>query len=325
MFDIRSLFTKEAIVRMLKSLPIIKTPVMDVIYTDRPQLPLPIVGADMVIETANTLPVVRRGAPSIPATGTSGEISFYEPLPVRPNRQVTGQDLNNLKVLNAVGKETWATEKTDLLRRVVRKTTEGICAVSLSGTITWPVQLEGGGFDSWVIDFGSPLSVTPSVLWSASGAKLKDVFASLQAMEEAIQEKGYGGTVEIWAGKSAYLQLFALAEASTTTAKIRVEITDQGINVGGYLVKRRAEKYRNPETGVMTAIIADKDVKMIATDAGHKLPYCALDDLDANLQPLPFFVKPIELKDPSGYKLVGESKPFPIPNVNGICDATVLT
>ena len=324
MFDIKSLFTKEAIVRYLKSLPILKTPVMDTIFSDRPQLALPVVGADMVREVANALPVVRRGAPSIPATSRTGEISFYEPLPVRPNSQVTGQDLNNLKILNAEGKNAWAQNKTDLLRRVVRKTTEGMCSVALTGTLTWPVQLESGTFDSWEIAFGDILSVTPAKLWSAADAKLSDVFTTLSDMEEKIQEKGYGGQVEIWAGKTAYETLFKLAEDSKTTAKIRVELTDQGINIGGYLIRRRAEKYRNPQTGTMTAVVGDKLVKMIAKDAGHRLVYCAVDDLDANLQAMPFFVKPIDLKDPSGYKLVAESKPFPLPNVDGICDATVV-
>lgn len=324
MFDLKSLFTKESIVRYLKALPILKTPVLDIVFSDRPQLPLPVVGADMVSATVNTLPVVRRGAPSIPATAKTGEIAFYEPLAVRPNVQVTGQDLNNLKILNITGKDAWAREKTDFLRRVVRKTTEGMCAVSLSGTLAWPVQLESGGFDAWEIAFGSILSVTPDPLWSAEAAKLKDVFVTLQDMEEAIQEKGYGGQIEIWAGKTAYNTLFALAEDSKTTAKIRVELTDQGINIGGYLVKRRAERYRNPQTGTMTPVVADKVVKMIAKDANHRLVYCAVDDLDANLQAMPFFAKPIKLEDPSGYKLVAESKPFPLPNVDGICDATVV-
>lgn len=325
MFDLKSLFTKDCIVRYLTSLPPILTPVMDNIFTDRPQLGLPVVGADLVRSVANTLPVVRRGAPSIPATSQSGSISFYEPLPIRPNSQVTGQDLNNLQVLKPGGREAWAVQKTDLLRQVVRKTTEAMCAKVLSGTLAWPVQLEAGGFDSYEVSFGSPLSVTPDVLWSEAGAKLKDVYMTLAAMEEALQEKGYGSTVKIWAGKAAYEKLFTLAEASVTTAKLRVEMTQHGINVGGYLVERRIEKNRNPQTGTLTATVEDNDVVMIATDAGHRLVYCAVDDLDANLQPMPFFVKPIKLEDPSGYKLVAESKPFPLPNVEGICKATVVS
>ncbi len=325
MFNIASLFTKEAIIRRLKSFPVIKTPVMDIIFTDRPQLALPIVGDDIVRQVVNALPMVRRGSASIPATSQSGGITFYEPLPVKPNDQVTGQDLNNLKILNPTGREAWAAQKTDMLRRAVRKTTEAVCARVLYGTLQWPVQLESGGYEPYEINFGNILSAAPDVLWSEAGIKIKNVFDLLTAMQEAIQEKGYGGTIEIWAGKTAYSTLLGVAEDFKSTAKIRVELTDQGINIGGFLVKRRSEKNRNPQSKAMVPVVDDNDVLMIATDAGHRLVYCALDDLEANLQPLPFFVKPITLKDPSGYKLVGESKPFPIPNVEGICKATVIS
>lgn len=217
---------------------------------------------------------------------------------------------------------------SDMLRRIIRKSTEALCAISLSGTLTYPVKLEAGGYENYTVAYGSTLSVTPAVLFSAAGAKIKDVFKVLTAMHEKLQENGYGSTLEIWAASDAYLTLFGLVEAVLSSAKMNVGIKvgadDNGINIGGYLVKRRAEKYRHPQTGTMTAIVPAKTLRMIATDAGHFLPYCALDDLDANLQPLPFFVKPIESKNPSGYQLVAESKPFPVPNVTGICDATVI-
>ncbi|WP_027390868.1 major capsid protein [Chrysiogenes arsenatis] len=324
MLDIRGLFIVSSIASYLKSLPVLKTPVMDTIFSHRPQHPLAMIGADMLVPVVHALPMVRRGAPSIPATSESGVTAFYEPFPVRPNTQVSGVDLNNLKLLGQSGREQWATQRTDMLRRVVRATTEALCAQSLSGKIQWPVALEGGGFEVYEVDFGAVLSVTPAKLWDAEGAKIKDVFDTLTAMEEKIQEHGYGGTVEIWAGKSAYGALFALAEEHKSTAKVRVEITDQGINIGGYLIKRRSELYRNPQTKATTAVVGATELKMIATDAGHFAPYCALDDLDGNLQPMPMLVKPIKTDDPSGYKLIAEAKPFPIPNVRGICRATVV-
>lgn len=325
MFDVRSLFTRAAIIKYLKALPRLKTPVMDTIFSNRPQHPLPVVGADMITPVVHELPVIKRGAPSIPATRETGSIGVYEPFPVRPNVFVTAADLNNLKLLGASGLDAWARERTDLLRRVIRKTCEAMCAVALTGRLQWPVKLEEGGFETYDVDFGNPLSVTPGKMWDASDAKLVHVFDTLTGMSEAIEEKGYGSSLEIWAGKSAYNALFAIAENSRTTAKIRVEITDQGINVGGYLVRRRAEKYRKPDTGEMIPVVDDKTVKMIAKDAGHFMPYCAIDDLDGNLQPLPMFVKPERKSDPSGYKLIGESKPFPVPNVAGICDAVVVS
>jgi len=324
MYNLRGLFTRDAIIRYLTSLPVILTPVMDTIYTDRPQHALPVLGADDVVQQAMPLPVIRRGAPSIPAVSESGSIVTYEPMPIRAHKFITGADLSNLQVLHGDGLDAWATQKTDLLRRAVRRTTEALCALSLSGSVSWPMALENGGFEAYEIEYGDPLAIVPDKAWDASNAKLGDVFAVLSDMQEALQDNGYGGTVEIWAGRSAFRALFSIAEASVSTAKMQVEITEAGINVGGYLIKRRAERYRNPQTTKMVPVVADKQVKMIATDAGHRLPYCALDDLDAKLQPMPFFVKPIPKSDPSGYKLVAESKPFPVPNVKGICDATVL-
>ncbi|PLX93457.1 MAG: hypothetical protein C0621_07430 [Desulfuromonas sp.] len=302
----------------------LKTPVMDTIFANRPQHPLALIGADMLTPVVHALPMVRRGAPSIPAVKESTAVGFYEPFPVRPNSMITGADLNNLKLLGPASLETWAQNRTEMLRRVVRATSEAVAATALTGKVQWPVQLEGGGFDTYEVDFGSILTFEPAVLWSANGAKVKAVFDTLTGMQEKLQGKGFGGAVEIWAGSAAYGALFVIAEASTSTAKIRVEITDQGINIGGFLIKRRAETYRNPQTGAMVPVVATNDVKMIAMDGGHFMPYCALDDLDGNLQPLPMLVKPIRIEDPSGYKLVGEAKPFPVPNVNAICNATVV-
>lgn len=324
MFDIRGLFSTEAIIRRLTAFTLLLTPVMDLIYPNRPQLATGLVGADLLESVVQAMPVVRRGGASISTRKDAGGTPFYEPLAIRPNSMVTGHDLNNLKIIGQTGKEAWAVQKTDYLRRICRATAEAMAAVSLSGSFAWPVQLENGGFETFSVDFGSVLAHSPGTRWDATGAKLRDVFDTLTDMQEKIQEKGYGGTVEIWAGKTAYSTLLGLVEAKTSTANFQVSMTDKGIDVGGFLVKRRAERYRNPQTKAMVPVVGDKVVKMIATDAGHIMPYCALDDLDANLQPLPFFVKPISVADPSGWKLVAESKPFPIPNVNGICDATVL-
>lgn len=326
MINLRGLFVKDAIIRYLSALPILRTPVMDAMFTYRPQIELPLVGADMVVEVARTMPVVKRGSPSIPAGGTTGQVAFYEPLPLKPSKFVTGADLNNLKALGSASQEAWALRMTDMLRRTCRMSTEAMCASALSGTLRWPVQLEGGGWETWTIAYGNILNVAVAAAarWNAQGAGLINVWDTLTSMQEALQAQGYGGTVEIWAGSAAYRQLFVLATASQTTAKIRVDITDQGINVGGFLVKRRAEQNRNPQTNQMDPVVPVNDVRMIALDAGHTLAYCALDDLDANLQPLPLFIKPLEVKDPSGVKLVGESKPFPIPNTSGICGARVV-
>jgi hypothetical protein len=64
---------------------------------------------------------------------------------------------------------------------------------------------------------------------------------------------------------------------------------------------------------------------MLGTDAPFRFYYLALDDLDANLQGMPFYVKPLKQDDPSGYKLIGKSKPLPVPVPKAICKATVAS
>jgi hypothetical protein len=323
MFNLTALFSRGAIISNLKSLPPVHTTIIDEVFTDRPNLGSPVVGSDMVSAVVRELPVVLRGAPSVPATTESGSVTFYEPLPIRPNKMVTGADLNNLKVLGRGGQQAWAREKTDYLRKACRKTAEAMGAMALTGKIQWPVALESGGFETWEVDFGSPLSYTPTTSLSETSAKIKDVFAILTGMAEMIEEEGFGGSLVTYAGKLAFSNLVGLAENVTTTAKIKVSITENTITVGGYTVKRMAEKYRNPSTGVMTAKVGDHQFVMVAKDGGHKMPYCAIDDLDGKLQAMPFFIKPIPLQDPSGVKLVAESKPFPIVNTSAICTATV--
>ncbi|OGU10022.1 MAG: hypothetical protein A2075_12190 [Geobacteraceae bacterium GWC2_58_44] len=324
--NIRGLYSREAIIKYLTGLPLIETVVMDSIFTFRPQHPLALIGADTINSVARAMPLARRGGRSITVPGSSGATGFYEPFPIHPDIFVSGVDLNNLKVIqgNQAGLDAWAQGKTDILRRTVRATTEALCAVSLTGKIQWPVQLEGGGFETYEVDFGAIQTFAPAVKWSDGAAKLKDVFLTLRGMHKKLKEKGYGGRVEFWAGETAYNTLFALAEGFVSTAQLTVAISDAGINIGGYLVKPRDEMYYNPQTKAMVPIVAAKFVKAIALDAGHQMPYCAIDDLDGNLQPMPFFVKPIKSENPSGYQLVAESKPFPIPNVDGICDAQVI-
>ena len=156
-------------------------------------------------------------------------------------------------------------------------------------------------------------------MWDASDAKIKDILQDLIDMEAVVQAEGWGGTIEIWAGRTAYQHLAGLVASLSANSKVDAKVTKDGVNVGGYIVKLRNEKYPNPQTKAMTPVVAENKIVMIGMDGGHRLIYCAVDDLDANLQPLPLFVKPIELKNPSGIDLVAESKPLPAPNVKAIC------
>ena len=324
---LKQLFTPDLIVQRLQNLPPLKLPVMESIFSDRAQLPFPTVAKEEVLHEITELPVVRRGMPSLEMNNEGYEITLYEPLPVRHSQIIHAKELNDLKSLDRGSQGVWVQNTTDRMRRRYLKTVEAICAVALTGKIEWPVHLAGRPeYGTYCIDFGTPETLDMSGLqpWNASGAKVVDVFKMLKAMRKILKHKGYGAEIEIWAGEAAFEQLAALAQVHPEKSSLGVTIEANSINVAGFIVTEREETFRYPSTEALVPVVQANDVLMIAKDAGHKLIYCAVDDLDANLKALPFFIKPVKLDDPSGIKLVSEGKPFPVVNVKGICRATVI-
>jgi len=285
---------------------------------------LPMLAAEDLFTGIYELPVVKRGNPSMSYPGVSGKIDYYVPEPINVDIFVSAADLNNLKLLGKSSLQNWSATKTDILRRAIRRTTEAWCGLITSGALTWPMYASGA-WESYVINYGSVLSVTPSILFGHADITIADVHEHLTLMQEQLGLNGYGSNLEIWASRDVYNVLFALVAASTTTSRIEMTAGKEGVNIGGFVIKRRGEQYRNPQTKAMADIMPAKTLRMIDLDAGHLLPYAAVDDLDANLVGLPFFVKPEKLVNPSGYKLIAQSKPFPVVNVKGICQSVVLS
>jgi hypothetical protein len=323
--EILALFGKNTQVKTFTTLPPLETTVMDTVFKNRLQHPMSIIGVKDIIEITQTTPVVGRSAPAVPMNDGSGSYSFIEPLALNPSDFVSASELNDLRTWGVENREAWLRSKQEKLRRIVRRSTEGIAASALSGAISWPLKMESGSWDTYEVSFGSVLTYTPTTKWDADAAAIKDVYETLMGMRKKLRAKGYGGKIEIWAGESVYLALISIVDSVKSTAKqnIRIEKVEDGVNVGGYLVKPMDETYQNPQTGSAVNKVADTKMVMIAVDAGHSLYYCALDDLDAKLQALPFFLKPIVKQNPSGIDVLGMSKPLPVVNPNGLCWATM--
>lgn len=323
--NLKSFFHPDTLVQRLKAMAPLKTTIIDTFFARKVNHPFAVVGRDDITSNGLPAPLIMRGAPSRALEGGPLSLADYEPFECSNHRNFTAADVNNLRLLTREGVEARLASIDDQLRRVCRATAEGIAATALTGTISWPVALEGGGSDTYEVSFGSPLSHTPDKLWSEADATVKHVFEDLQEMETAIQEAGYGGDVEYWAGKTAWGLLLSLAETylNNPKGKIEVAITGEGIRVGGFTIRKMAETYVHPTTGTATAKVDAKSIMAFATDAVHTLFYCALDDLDGNLQPLPYFSKPVQTADPSGVRIIGKSKPFPAPVPKAICWATV--
>lgn len=321
---IRKIVTPQNVSKQLNKLPALKTPVMDDIYptTVRDTHPFATIKIDEVAEIAKAVPVVMRGSTSVTLGGGDRTITEIEPLPVIVNYPVTARELNDIKTLTAEGQQAWLRNKIDYTRRVIRKTTEALCVQSLSGKIEFAMKTEDG-LDKYTVDYGSVLSHTPSLKWDASNATLKTIIDDLIAMTEKIEEEGGGTSVEFKAGKSVFSRLAELI-GNVTNPRFEAKIDGNTIYLAGYKITRYASRYYDPITKAFKDVIDPKTIKAVAKDGGFAFRYLAVDDIDANLEPTPLYIKPIKLDDPSGYKLLGQSKPFPIPDIKSICDAQVL-
>jgi len=323
--QLKGIFSPQAVAMHLKGAPKIKTTIMDKVFPGRIQKPFALVGIDDVLEITGTVPVIRRGGLSTPLNSGGVTVNMIEPLPVKPSKDITGQDLNNLKMILAekASLDAWTRDVIVSLRDTCRFTTEAIAATALTGTISWPVKLDGGDWDVYEVEFGTPHRENPAKLFTADGVSIKDVLTCLSDMETAIQEGGYGGEIEFLAGKNAFNAIFALAEGFKSTAKIKVSLEGDSIKVGTYTVTKMSERYRNPEDNTMEAKVPDGEICAYAKDAPAKVIYCALDDIDAKLQPYPFFPKPVKLQEGNGYRIIGQSKPLPARSPKSICWAKV--
>ncbi|AMK10857.1 major capsid protein [Pseudodesulfovibrio indicus] len=322
---LKGLFSPEAVALHLKGLPKIKTTIMDSCFPGRAQKPFALVGISDILDIVGTAPVIRRGGLSTPVGSGEISINMIEPLPVKPSKDITGQDLNNLRMILAdkASLDVWTRDTIAYLRDTCRFTTEGIAATALTGTISWPVKVDGG-WDTYEVEFGAPHRVDPAKLFTAADIKVADIHEALSDMETAIQDGGYGGDIEFLAGKAAYQAIYAVVEDYKSTAKLKVGIEAGVIDVGGYKVRKMSEKYRNPATGNMVPKVPVDEIVGYAKDAPAKVIYCALDDVDAKLQPYPFFPKPVVLPEGNGYRVIGQSKPLPARSPKSICWAKVI-
>lgn len=322
--NIRQYFTPAAIGLHLEALPVLETFIMDLIYGNRITHPLPVLGVDELLSITGNVPVVRRGTAAYPLAGESKGITYLEPQPVDVSSFLGAVDLNNLKLLGDQGIEYWVRGKVDTQRRAVRSTTEALACQSLSGAISYPMKTDAG-LDTYTVNFGTILSQAISVKWDHADKGLELILLDLIAMGNTIKQAcGYGSKIVYLAGQTAYIAL-AKKVLAVQDAKINAQVTEKGITIAGFTVLLAEGGYKNlANNGAWVPSVADKNIVAVAVDAPFKLFYCALDDLDANLLPMPFYSKPIKLDNPSGYNIIGMSKPVPVPVPKAICAGAAI-
>jgi hypothetical protein len=322
---LKKLFTQAAIAHAIKTLPEIKSPVMDTFYpaASRTTHPFSMIGIDEISETVKAVPVVRRGTASISVGGGSRSQSYIEPQPIDVNSFAGAKDLNDLKLLDSAGQQTYVNAKIDFIRKTVRATSEALCAQSLSGKISYAMKTETG-MDTYEVDFGTVATATIAEKWGADTTQLKHILTHLMDMAETIETAGFGSNVEFYAGKTAFSEVASKVIAMGNDTRIEAKVDGNVIKLGGYTITRMAATYYDPKAKTYKKAIDDKFVQAVGKDAAFGFKYLAIDDLDAGLQAMPIFINPKKVDDPSGWKIMGQSKPLPIPVVKAMVKAQVI-
>lgn len=326
--DLRGVFTPQSVAVAFKQLPEMKTSIIDKAFPKAVNHPLPLIGVSEIKKLTGTIPVVRRSSNPITLSGGSAETSFYAPVPLMPAIDIAASELNDLQALlgDKASKDAWIAGQVDSLRRIVRNTTEAIASVVLTtGKYSWPMRLEGGKFETFEIDFGSPQSITVTKLTASS--KLSEVYDILDAMAEAIATEGYGESVKFLAGKKVFGMLLNLAQgwaaASVGANPISVKLEGGVINIGGYMVERMAEKYYAPVSETMVSKVDDNDLLAFGSMSEAGIYYCAIDSISANNKALPFHIYTEQIGD-TAIKLQAQSKPVPVRPPKSVCKITII-
>jgi len=323
---IRKLFSRDSIVEIMARLPDLKSPALDLLYpaANRTNHPLPVISYKDLQPRSGNIPLVKRGSQSYAITEGSTFASI-EPQPVNPSSFLDAVDMNNLlafegKPEGGANQQTLIQNRIDALRRISRDTAQAMAIQSISGALNYDLRGAGGEIIKYTLDFGTPATVTCPVLFDASGAKQGTLVAQMSKMKAAIQAQGFGNDVIFLAPADVYAAIITLYPSNW-----RPEFDTEGFLVVAPGLKVALFDFTYFDFATKTAVgIAAKTLVVWDRGAGSTLIYAAVDDIDANFIATPFWSKAVKSDDPSGYKIIGQSKPLPVPNTKGIAKSVVI-
>lgn len=327
--NLKGLFSQQAVAQSLRTLPPLESTIMDRFFKQRPTHPLSMLGITDLKAVVQTVPVVRRDGVPVPLDNESIETQFFAPLPIKVQIPVTAAELNDLRVLlgNQASIEAWRTQKVDQVRQAVHATTEGMCAgVLTTGKLAWPVQLPGGRTESYGIDYGTPLTHTPSTKLTGT-SKLSDVYRLLRAMQQEIRMAGIGGRVEFMCGEDVTTVFLDMAENYRSTAQdepISIKLGDGEVRIGSYVIRFMDETYPAPVSGEWVPKLDAKTLLGVAVDVPGTIWYCAVDSISAGNAAVPLHIVPVKSSDDSSISLIGQAKPMPARPSRAVCKAIVV-
>lgn len=306
--QINKFFTRQAVADVVTGLPKLQTPMMDLLFPQaaRRQKASPFLSLEEVTGAIGSIPLTARGGQSVSIDGTGKKMNIIEPCELKPSTFLSARDLNNLIAAGDIESiQAEMTEKITELRDTVVLSSEQMTRQAFTGTINFPIHTSGGT-DNFNITLGSPHDFKTTSIKTANLAALQTWLEELYNKQAAISS----GSIVFMLGSAVYAKVCDIVVASGSTAP--VIWTPDGMTLfGKYRILTCAQSYVLPGTTTSVAILGAQEVRTIDLSNTGKLFYCALDDIDAKLAPLPFYSKPVYQKDPDGVKIVGMSKIVP--------------
>jgi len=320
--DLQRYFTPEAVGQLLKDSMPVRTPIWTRVFANTRMHPLAHITKRTVYETTGNVPLIKRGSASIGVHDGEEATELFEPQEIAINTVIKAKDLIDLHSTgNSTSMEGWVAEKLSNMRDKVFNTIEALCCQAIRGSIDYATKIYEGDLGKFKVDFGALIqssSYTGFVgKWAA--ATLDEIFKDLSYLRNAITLKTrYGRKIGILAGTNVYFTLMAKAVDTNTTSTIFMKIEEDKLNLNGIIIENMGNAgYTNLNTNVYTKAIGDDEIYLFAEDAPFTMNYLAIDDIDSVVGPRlvarSFFPKQIKQDDPSGYKLIVKSKPFPMP------------
>jgi len=316
-------FRRDQVADVVADLPKPVTPYLDMFFpvSQRKQKHSTIVSIEEITAETGAVPLVVRGSRSYPVDPQGKGLKFIEPDGIILSRFLSAKEINDL--ISAGDEESlkaWTEENIEFLRDRVSETTETLVRQAFTGKIAYPTASDGSITGSMEIDLGTPNALSAATLKKADG--IAGVQTYLERLLSAHRSKaGSGGLPRIFMGSAVYAAVVSVVAALQNAPAVW---TDYGIKLfGKYEVAAMDDTYTLPGSQTPSAMLAANKVRVVDMANAGKLIYTALDDLDANLAPMPFYCKPVEKTDPDGIKLVASSKPLPCFAMKRMSEQTV--
>jgi hypothetical protein len=260
-------------------------------------------------DVTGAVPVSTRGSRSYPVDGNGTNNKLIEVNPVNPSMFIPAADINNLIQLGQTANiQALVNEKTLQLRNIISDTIELMARQSLGGKISYPLYNGSEITGTYDVDLGSIKGNGSVSLTGFDLAKLFNFLADLRMKQAAT---GAATQVGYLVGTKVYQKIVSIMTQAGSNAP--VVYNDKGAKLfGAFDILAMPYDYVLPgKPNDVKHVIDENVIQTIDMANTGKLFYAAVDDLDANLQPLPFFVKAHDVADPDGVKLIAQSKPLP--------------